>query len=115
MLADVLPTATREHRRSNRYLLKELVRVSWTDGEGRFHHVDTACLDASATGIRVRLPRRVDNNCYINVRSEKLGLNSSARVRNVSPKGLDFVVVLEFNGGWRWDRLRTLVTEGQRT
>ena len=67
-------------------------------------------MDASETGIRLMLSMRVDSSCYINVRALGLGLNASARVRSVTQKGLNFVVGLEFNGGWRWERLRSLLS-----
>jgi hypothetical protein len=81
------------------------VRVSWTDRQGRFHHADARCLDASETGIRLEFAVRPDSDCYVNVRFEKHGVVINARVRHVIQRGLMFEAGLEFHGGWRWKSL----------
>jgi hypothetical protein len=111
MLVEVSSTAHREKRRSPRHQIRTKLKVSWTDVDGRYHFLDAECLNASETGVRVLLPSRVDTNCYINVKSVLLGLNSSARVRNVTPRGIKFEVGLEFNGGWRWEKLQSLLSD----
>ncbi len=107
----VLPTAHREKRQSTRHQLRTKLKVSWTDVNGRYHFLDAECLNASEHGVRVLLPRRVDTHCYISVKSILLGLNTSARVRSVAPRGINFEVGLEFNGGWRWEKLQALLND----
>ena len=106
----MLATQHREKRRSPRFELKTRIRLSWTDHDGRFHFADAHCLNVSETGIRVEVVERLDSFCYINVRAEKLGINSSARVRSLRQTGLRYHVGLEFNGGWRWKALSKYVS-----
>ena len=111
----MLASLHNERRRSTRRQLKTRLRVSWTDGDGKFHFFDSQCIDVSETGVRFLFPIRVDSSCYINVRCLGLGLNTSARVRSVRSKGLKFEVGLEFNGGWRWDRLHAILSDSPGT
>ncbi len=106
----MLEAQHRERRRNPRFELKTRIRLSWTDCDGRFHFADARCIDISETGIRVDVADRLDTNCYINVRAEKLGINSSARVRSLRQTGLRYHVGLEFNGGWRWKALSKYVS-----
>lgn len=80
----------------------ETLTVTWLDSSGAQYSAHARCLDVSETGLRIELPRRVDAGCYINVKSDKFKLNASAKVRNSIPKGLRYLIGLEFNSGWRW-------------
>jgi len=101
---------SRERRRFKRYGLSETVRVSWVDAAGRYRFVNAKCLDVSQTGMRVELPHRLDENCYVNLRMDRYRFNSSAKVRHVSQKGLVYEAGLEFNGVWRWKDLENIVS-----
>lgn len=88
--------------------------VAWVDSTGAHHHAQARCLDASETGLRLELPRRVDAGCYINIKAERYKLNASAKVRNIVAGGIKYQVGLEFNSGWKWKDLARAIAARER-
>lgn len=84
--------------------------MSWTDGHGLYHTVDATCFDVSETGMQVELNHPLDEKCYVNIRSERYGLNTNARVRHVRQRGMKYRIGLQFHGMWRWKALARILS-----
>lgn len=95
----------KERRQMARISLDESVTVSWVDPSGAQHREQARCLDASEGGLRLELLKKIEAGSYVNVKAEKYKLNASARVRNVTARGLRYRVGLEFNSAWKWKEL----------
>jgi len=100
----------RDRRIFKRFPFGEKVRVSWTDAHGRYHFADAPCLDVSETGMQIELNHPLDQQCYVNIRSERYGLNTNARVRHVRQRGMKYRIGLQFHGMWRWKGLAGILS-----
>jgi hypothetical protein len=91
-----------EKRRNNRQVFTEKVRLSWTDNQGLFRSINVAGIDISATGMRVRSRDPLPSQIYVQLESGSKRLSGTARVRYCTPRGMDYILGLEFSGGLCW-------------
>src|SRR5689334_1054267 len=89
-----MPRDPRKHRRIS---VPGTVRLSWTDAQGAPKYANARFRDVSEAGIRVELPESVPVRTYVTVSAEKLGINTTACVRNSVRIGGKFLLGIEFN------------------
>jgi hypothetical protein len=97
MLAD--KPSKRNNRRSDRVTYPGVIRVLWSSEGGQSRSEEMKCLDASPTGMRLTSPKPIPLRTLVKLQSSQHKLIGMATVRHCSPKGLNFIVGLEFAGG----------------
>ena len=91
-----------DHRRHPRIPFREMVRVSWEDRGGHLCMVRGKTIDRSKTGLVLETTDPIEPRTFLQVQVERQGLLGMACVRHCAPKGLRYVVGLEFARDVRW-------------
>ena len=87
------------------------VTIGWTEEEGnRDRYMIGACVEISATGLRIELPQPIPYLTYVTLRVEGMGLAISARVRHSRVRGAKAVMGLELS-----EPIREQIVEALRT
>ena len=89
-------------RRHNRMDTQAIVHIMWKDPLGNDKFTKARTLDVSEAGIRVEVPERIPERSYVTFRVDELSLHGTASVRTCNPKGLKYIVGLEFSTGMKW-------------
>jgi len=89
----------KENRRHERHPLPGKVRLNWKTSEGFSFSATARCLDISQSGIRLELERQIATGTLVNLESPDFRIAGVAAVRHCRPKGLRFILGLEFSGG----------------
>jgi hypothetical protein len=98
-----MPTPIRrEARRQPRFHLEVMVQLYWANSRGGLEMRTGQCIEASASGMRIRLERPIPLQAVVNVQSPELRLAGSAVVRHCRKRGEVFEVGVEFVGGLEW-------------
>jgi hypothetical protein len=79
-----------------------IVHINWKDQLGNDKFTKARTLDVSEAGIRVEVPERIPERSYVTFRADELSLHGTASVRTCNPKGLKYIVGLEFSTGLKW-------------
>ncbi|MBI4874323.1 MAG: PilZ domain-containing protein [Acidobacteria bacterium] len=90
---------TKEKRRYPRIPLEERVEITWEEERGERCFTRGRCLDASASGLRLEILRRIPVRSYINFLFETSGFGGSGCVRFCTSRGMKYLVGVEFTSG----------------
>jgi hypothetical protein len=91
-----------ELRRYHREFVAGKVRVNWMDSHGRSFGQLARCLDISRRGLKLEVDSRVDPGTLVNVESKDFKIAGIAEIRYCRPKGLKYVIGIQYQGGLEW-------------
>ncbi|SRR6266487_4103362 len=104
-------------RRHDRRRFSATIRVGWQDQSGQQKSALTKSFDISESGMRFELRERLAPRADVTLRCEKIGLQTRALVRSCAHAKLDYVIGVEFGGGYRWtppsEEVRQALQEAQ--
>jgi hypothetical protein len=89
----------REYRRHPRFKVNGKLALSWHDPRSGVHRTTAKCVDVSRSGLSIELPRPLDVRMIVNIQSPDLKISGVASVRSVRPRGMHYIVGVEFVGG----------------
>jgi hypothetical protein len=92
----------REHRRHARFKLNGKLALSWHDPRSGVHRITAKCVDVSRSGLSIELARPLEVRTIVNIHSPDLKISGVASVRSVRPRGMHYVVGVEFVGGMEY-------------
>ncbi len=90
-------------RRHVRHRIEPRVEISYQGGDGLYHRLNGICTDISESGIQVEINGPIPVQTYVTITVSNPKLRGSASVRYSRPKGVKFLVGLEFSGGLTWN------------
>ncbi len=94
--------AKNEERRHVRHPLPGKIKVHWRTAEGHSFNAPAKCVNISRGGLRLELDRAIAVDTLVNIESPEFRIAGVAHVRHCVPKGLRFVIGVEFGGGLQW-------------
>jgi len=78
------------------------LHLAWTDSSGRTIECNGRIVDASESGFRIVLPKRLEVRSYVQLHATSFGFRGMACVRYAVRSGIDYAAGLEFAGGVRF-------------
>lgn len=85
-----------ERRREPRVRRNDPVTIEWCDASYVTHRVSGHCIDASSTGMRLRLSGAVPSGQYVQIETGDTAFRGSGTVRFARPEGEGFVAGIRF-------------------
>lgn len=92
----------RDRRRFERFTVTGKIKLNWKTPDGHSFAATARCLDVSETGVLLESERPVPVGALINLESADLHVAGIAAVCHCRPKGLKYLLGLEFRGGLRF-------------
>jgi hypothetical protein len=73
------------------------IKVSWNDAQGAIFYVQGECIDASKSGLKIRVKEPIPKLSVVSVQAAKIGFRGTACVRHVTRVGMNYAVGLSLN------------------
>lgn len=89
-------------RRENRVGAKSKALMTWMDETGNPMTSRGECIDVSPSGIRILIVAKIPIGTVVQVQAPDMRVHGSACVRTCSRDRMDYIVGLEFVGGFQW-------------
>lgn len=90
-------------RREGRTDSKGKVRLTWVDEQGNPFTSRGECIDVSTNGLRIIVTARIAQGTVVQVEAKDLKVHGSACVRSCQREKLDYILGMEFVGGFQWN------------